>query len=47
MLSPVDGIDPMGIVRDFCTSRLHDVNYDTPTLIVANGLDTVPGNIKL
>ena len=43
MLSPVDGIDPLGIIRNFCTSRLFDVKFDTPSLIIAGGLDQVPG----
>ena len=41
-LDPVDGYDPFGIVKSFCTSPPNQLPYQIPTLIISNGLDPVP-----
>merc|ERR1712012_638792 len=43
LLSPVDGLDPFGLVPIYCITPGELLNFRTPTLIVAGGLDTIPG----
>lgn len=43
LLSPVDGVDPFGIIDSFCLKEEDVVNFVTPTLIMPAGLDDVPG----
>merc|ERR1712192_362578 len=43
MGSPVDGLDPFGLVPIYCITPGEVLNFRTPTLIVAGGLDTIPG----
>lgn len=43
LLSPVDGVDPFGFIDDYCIIPGEKVNYETPTLILSVGLDSVPG----
>jgi len=43
LLSPVDGLDPFGLVPIYCITPGEMLNFRTPTLIVAGGLDTIPG----
>ena len=43
MLSPVDGVDPYGIVQDYCITPGEKLNFETPTLIMTSGLDGIPG----
>ncbi|CAL8118056.1 unnamed protein product [Orchesella dallaii] len=45
-LSPVDGVDPFGIIPgDFCITPGEYVNFNIPTLVVKAGLDPIPGTI--
>ena len=46
-LSPVDGIDPAGLVPVFCINPGTFLNYGTPTLLIAAGYDAVPGELLL
>ena len=43
LLSPVDGVDPYGLIHDYCIEPGTNLNFQTPTLIVSGGLDSVPG----
>jgi len=43
LMSPVDGVDPYGIVHDYCITPGTCLNFETPTLILAGGLDSLPG----
>lgn len=46
LLDPVDGFDPFGLVDDFITHPPAQLNFTTPTLVVATGLDSdklIPG----
>ena len=43
LLSPVDGVDEVGMIDDFCTTPGEKLNFDLPTLIIPAGLDGVPG----
>ena len=43
MLSPVDGVDPYGLVQEYCINPGEKLNFETPTLIMTSGLDGVPG----
>lgn len=42
-LSPVDGMDPAGLLPVYCITPGTFLNYGTPTLHIAAGLDPVPG----
>ncbi|KAK8374103.1 hypothetical protein O3P69_011840, partial [Scylla paramamosain] len=42
-LSPVDGMDPAGLLPIFCIEPGKYLNYGLPTLHLAAGYDTVPG----
>jgi len=43
LLSPVDGFDPFGLVPIYCITPGELLPFQTPSLIVNGGLDTVPG----
>ena len=43
LLSPVDGVDPYGLISDYCIDPGTNLNFQTPTLIISGGLDSVPG----
>jgi hypothetical protein len=43
-LDPVDGYDPFGIVKEFCTVLPKPLPFQIPTLIVSTGLDPVQAN---
>ena len=43
MISPVDGVDPYGFIREYCITPGEKLNFETPTLIISAGLDGVPG----
>ena len=45
LMSPVDGLDPLGIVENYVITPGVPLNFDTPTLIMPTGLDNVPGKI--
>ncbi|XP_018028085.2 uncharacterized protein LOC108683295 [Hyalella azteca] len=44
LTSPVDGVDPFGVVDDYCTSLDSTLNFSIPTIVMAAGLDDVPGS---
>jgi len=39
MMDPVDGYDPFGIVKNYCTTPGQKLGFDTPALLVRTGLD--------
>ncbi|KAJ9452324.1 Chlorophyllase-2 [Diplonema papillatum] len=41
MIDPVDGVDPFGVIPDFCTSTTQKLPYSVPALLVSTGLDPV------
>jgi len=44
LMSPVDGVDPYGIITsEVCIDPPNLLNFQVPTLIIAGGLDSVPG----
>ena len=43
MLSPVDGVDPYGIVQEYCITPGEKLNFEVPTLVMTSGLDGIPG----
>eukprot|EP00095_Tigriopus_kingsejongensis_P012448 maker-scaffold89_size390429-snap-gene-2.24 protein:Tk12448 transcript:maker-scaffold89_size390429-snap-gene-2.24-mRNA-1 annotation:"hypothetical protein DAPPUDRAFT_307488" len=43
MMSPVDGVDELGLIKQFCVVPPEQVNFDVPTLIIPAGLDSIPG----
>ena len=43
LMSPVDGVDPYGIIGDTCIEPGTNLNFQIPTLIISGGLDSVPG----
>ena len=43
MISPVDGVDPYGFIREYCITPDEKLNFETPTLIISAGLDGIPG----
>jgi len=43
LLSPVDGIDPFGLIDNYCITPGQLLNYNIPTLMLSTGLDDVPG----
>jgi len=46
LLSPVDGTDPFGLIRDeMCIEDGVLLHYNMPTLTVKAGLDPIPGTI--
>ncbi|XP_071542574.1 uncharacterized protein [Panulirus ornatus] len=42
-ISPVDGADPFGLLPIYCINPRQSLNYITPTLHLAAGLDSLPG----
>ena len=45
LFSPVDGVDPFGLIDDFTITPGQCVNYALPTLVLMAGLDGVPGGL--
>ena len=43
LLSPVDGVDPFGLIDETCISPPTKLNFHTPALVISGGLDSVPG----
>ena len=43
LLSPVDGVDPFGLIDNYAVTPGQFLNYNIPTLILSTGLDDVPG----
>ncbi len=43
MISPVDGVDPFGLIDDFCITPGEKLEFELPTLVLSAGLDSVPG----
>ena len=43
LMSPVDGVDPFGIISEVCIDPPNLLNFQVPTLIIAGGLDSVSG----
>ena len=43
LMSPVDGVDPYGLINQVCIDPPNLLNFQLPTLIIAGGLDSVPG----
>ena len=43
LLSPVDGVDPFGIISEVCIDPPDMLNFQVPALILAGGLDSVSG----
>ena len=43
LLSPVDGVDPFGLIDSTCISPPSKLNFHTPALVISGGLDSVPG----
>lgn len=43
MMSPVDGVDELGIIKKFCIEPPSQVSFNVPTLVIPAGLDSVPG----
>lgn len=42
-LSPVDGVDPFGVIHEFCIEPGQMLDFKTPTMIQSFGLDHIPG----
>jgi len=45
LFSPVDGVDPFGLIHDFAVTPGQYLNYALPTLVITTGLDGVPGHL--
>ena len=43
LMSPVDGVDPFGLINDYCIHPPTLLNFQTPTMIISGGLDSIPG----
>lgn len=43
LMSPVDGVDPFGLIDDYVITPGELLCYDTPTLVLTCGLDELPG----
>jgi len=43
LFSPVDGLDPFGLVELFAITPGEYLNYEVPTLVIMAGLDNQPG----
>jgi len=41
MMDPVDGYDPFGIVKNYCTTPGQKLSFDIPALLLRTGLDPV------
>ena len=46
LLSPVDGADPMGMVKDFIITPGKMLPFAIPTMIIGTGLDPVPRKME-
>ena len=44
LMSPVDGVDPAGIIDNFVVTPGELLNFETPTVILPTGLDNQIGN---
>lgn len=42
LLDPVDGYDPFGFIKSYVTNPPNQLAFVTPTLVIANGYDSVP-----
>lgn len=42
-LSPVDGVDPYGFIEQYCITPGEKLSFETPTLVIAAGMDGIPG----
>ena len=38
LISPVDGVDPFGVIEDFCITPGKKLPFTTPTLIITAGM---------
>ena len=45
LFSPVDGVDPFGLIDNFAITPGQPLNYNLPSLLLMTGLDSVPGTI--
>ena len=45
LFSPVDGVDPFGLIHNFAITPGQLLNYKIPSLLIMTGLDSVPGTI--
>merc|ERR1719360_286485 len=43
LVSPVDGVDPFGLLDDFCITPGEMLPFDVPTLVISAGYDSTPG----
>ena len=43
LMSPVDGVDPFGMIDDYCIDPPTMLNFQTPTMVISGGLDSIPG----
>ncbi|XP_037069016.1 chlorophyllase-2-like [Pollicipes pollicipes] len=43
LMSPVDGVDPFGFIKEYCITPGQKVNFTLPTLVLTAGLDTEHG----
>lgn len=43
MMSPVDGVDPYGLIQDYCIHPPAKLNFNIPAMIISGGLDGVAG----
>jgi len=43
LISPVDGVDPFGIIKDYCITPGQKVNFTVPTVVLTAGLDPIQG----
>jgi len=39
MMDPVDGYDPFGMIKNYCTTPGEKLSFDTPALLLRTGLD--------
>ena len=39
MMDPVDGYDPFGVIKNYCTTPGEKLSFDTPALLLRTGLD--------
>merc|ERR1712232_1227669 len=39
MMDPVDGYDPIGIIKNYCTTPGEKLSFDVPALLLRTGLD--------
>ena len=46
LVSPVDGVDPFGLLDDFCITPGEMLPFDVPTLVISAGFDSTPGTFE-